>query len=104
VIYLDRSHDICFDSRHILEDCFQLYSEIEQIPVRGYLVDERQKVEAIKAIFLPRAEHFSPGEPGTWLGFDSEEVQVVVLRIIAKSTVSSYLTSAPAAFGCPVSR
>jgi long-chain acyl-CoA synthetase len=65
-----------------IEDRFQLYNEIEQILVRGYLEDERQKVEAIEAIIFPRAEHFSPEEPGAWQGFDSEEVRAVLQRII----------------------
>jgi len=65
-----------------IEDRFQLYNEIEQILVRGYLADERQKVEAIEAVIFPRAEHFSPEEPGAWKGFDSEEVHAVLQRII----------------------
>jgi long-chain acyl-CoA synthetase len=65
-----------------IEDRFQLYNEIEQILVRGYLADERQKVEAIEALIYPRAEHFSPDDPGAWHGFDSEEVHGVLQRIV----------------------
>jgi long-chain acyl-CoA synthetase len=65
-----------------IEDRFQLYGEIEQILVRGYIADERQKVEAIEALIYPRAEHYSPAEPEAWQGFDSEEVRASLQRII----------------------
>jgi long-chain acyl-CoA synthetase len=65
-----------------IEDRFQLYGEIEQILVRGYIADERQKAEAIEALIYPRAEHYSPAEPEAWQGFDSEEVRASLQRII----------------------
>ena len=65
-----------------IEDHFQLYNEVEQILVRGYVADKRQKVEAIEAIIYPRAEHFSPEEPASFRGFDSEEVRARLQRII----------------------
>ena len=65
-----------------IEDRFQLYSEIEQILVRGYVADRRHKLETIEAIIYPRAEHFSPEEPETWQDFDSEEVRASLQRII----------------------
>jgi len=64
-----------------IEDRFQLYGEIEQILVRGYIADERQKAEAIEALIFPRAEHYSPHEPEAWQGFDSEEVRASLQRI-----------------------
>ena len=65
-----------------IEDRFQLYNEIEQILVRGYIADERQKVEMIEALIFPRAEHYSPAEPAAWQDFDSEEVRASLQRII----------------------
>ena len=65
-----------------IEDRFQLYGEIEQILVRGYIADERRKVEGIEALIYPRAEHYSPEEPETWQGFDSEEVRASLQHII----------------------
>jgi long-chain acyl-CoA synthetase len=65
-----------------IEDHFQLYNEIEQILVRGYVEDERRKVEAIEALIYPRAEHYSPNEPEAWRGFDSEEVRASLQRVI----------------------
>jgi long-chain acyl-CoA synthetase len=65
-----------------IEDRFQLYNEIEQILVRGYIAEERQKAETIEALIFPRAEHYSPTEPEAWQGFDSEEVRVSLQHII----------------------
>ena len=65
-----------------IEDRFQLYEEIEQILVRGYIADERRKVEGIEALIYPRAEHYSPEEPEAWQGFDSEEVRASLQHII----------------------
>jgi long-chain acyl-CoA synthetase len=42
-----------------IEDKFQLYDEIEQILVRGYVADAKMKVEGIEAVVYPRQE----GEP-----------------------------------------
>jgi len=39
-----------------LEDKFQLYGEIEQILIRGFLIDEKMKVEGIEALIYPSDE------------------------------------------------
>ena len=39
-----------------IEDKFQLYDEIEQILIRGYLLDKKMKVEAIEALIYPGEE------------------------------------------------
>ncbi|MFQ3546700.1 MAG: AMP-binding protein [Termitinemataceae bacterium] len=41
-----------------IENEFQLYGEIEQILVRGYLVDEKMKIEGIEALVYPNQEAF----------------------------------------------
>lgn len=41
-----------------IENEFQLYSEIEQILVRGYLIDAKMKVEGIEALVYPNLEAF----------------------------------------------
>lgn len=41
-----------------IEDMFQLYDEIEQIMVRGYLLDEKMKTEGIEAVVYPAEEFF----------------------------------------------
>jgi long-chain acyl-CoA synthetase len=46
-----------------IEDLFQLYGEIEQILVRGYLIDRKMKTEGIEAVVYPCAEQLQ--ETGT---------------------------------------
>lgn len=41
-----------------IENEFQLYSEIEQILIRGYLIDAKMKVEGIEALVYPNLEAF----------------------------------------------
>lgn len=41
-----------------IEDHFQLYEEIEQILVRGYMLDERMKTEGIEAVIYPNIDFF----------------------------------------------
>jgi long-chain acyl-CoA synthetase len=46
-----------------IEDYFQLYDEIEQIMVKGYVLDEKMKTEGIEAFVYPNFEAF--GKDGT---------------------------------------
>lgn len=46
-----------------IEDYFQLYDEIEQIMVKGYVLDEKMKTEGIEAFVYPNLEAF--GDAGT---------------------------------------
>jgi len=41
-----------------VEDHFQLYHQIEQIMVRGYVADEATRAEGIEAIIVPSKEHY----------------------------------------------
>ncbi len=41
-----------------IEDYFQLYDEIEQIMVKGYVLDEKMKTEGIEAFVYPNFEAF----------------------------------------------
>jgi long-chain acyl-CoA synthetase len=49
-----------------IENRFQLFSEIEQVLVRGYLEDAKMKSEGIEALLYPSVEHFTakPVEEG----------------------------------------
>jgi len=40
-----------------IENEFQLYEEIEQILIRGYILDEKMKTEAIEALVYPNPEY-----------------------------------------------
>ncbi len=47
-----------------IEDAFQLYEEIDQILVRGFVADPKLKSEEIEALIYPNPEVFSPaGSP-----------------------------------------
>ncbi len=48
-----------------IEDYFQLYDEIEQIMVKGYVLDEKMKTEGIEAFVYPNYEAFDVGEETT---------------------------------------
>jgi long-chain acyl-CoA synthetase len=44
-----------------IEDRFQLHGEIEQILVRGFLIDKKLKTEGIEAVVFPSAEQLKSG-------------------------------------------
>src|SRR6056297_1849118 len=48
-----------------IDDYFQLYDEIEQIMVKGYVLDEKMKTEGIEAFVYPNYEAFDVGEETT---------------------------------------
>jgi len=60
-----------------IEDYFQLYDEIEQIMVKGYVSDEKMKTEGIEAFVYPNYEAFSSK------GQDSASNQEIEARINA---------------------
>jgi long-chain acyl-CoA synthetase len=60
-----------------IEDRFQLHGEIEQILVRGFLIDHKMKTEGIEAVVYPSAEHLK--ETGT----DPQDREAVRRRIQA---------------------
>ena len=39
-----------------IEDSFQMYEEVEQILVKGYIKDKRSRAEEIEALFYPSEE------------------------------------------------
>ncbi len=60
-----------------IEDRFQLYGEIEQILVRGYLIDRKMKTEGIEAVVHPSSEQLR--ETGT----DPQDREAVRRRLQA---------------------
>jgi long-chain acyl-CoA synthetase len=48
-----------------IENEFQLYEEIDQILVRGFVQDKKMKVEGIEALVYPNPELFKAGADGT---------------------------------------
>jgi long-chain acyl-CoA synthetase len=58
-----------------IENEFQLYEEIEQILVRGFVSDKKMKIEGIEALVFPNAEAFKNGRG---------DVQARIAEIIAE--------------------
>ncbi len=65
-----------------LEDRFQLYGEIEQILVRGYILDSRMKTEGIEALIYPSAEHFGADGAEGWKDVHEDVVHSEIQRIV----------------------
>lgn len=59
-----------------IEDAFQLYDEIEQILVKGYVSDEAKKTEQIEAFIYPSRDYSSGKTPG--------EMKAHVEKIVAE--------------------
>ena len=65
-----------------IEDYFQLYEEIEQVLVKGYLRDPKMKVEGIEAYVYPSEEFFAKREPQA--GGDRSAVEARIGEIVAE--------------------
>ena len=68
-----------------IEDCFQLYDEVEQILVKGYIKDKKNMTEEIEALFYP-SEEFRNGK-------SAEEIEArmnEIVRIVNKD-LQSYM-------------
>ena len=63
-----------------IENEFQLYDEIDQILIRGYIVDEKMKIEGIEALVYPNPElKNSAGE-----SFSENEINARIKAIISE--------------------
>jgi long-chain acyl-CoA synthetase len=49
-----------------IENCFQLFDEVEQVMVCGYIEDESTKSEGIEAMLFPNAESFKSDSGMDW--------------------------------------
>ena len=65
-----------------IENCFQLYDEIEQILVRGFVLDEEQKTEEIEALVYPNLERFETQSDGGT--HDRAEIEKRMNAIVAE--------------------
>ena len=68
-----------------IEDCFQLYDEVEQILVKGYIKDKKNMTEEIEALFYP-SEDFRNGKSAE----EIEERMNEIVRIVNKD-LQSYM-------------
>jgi long-chain acyl-CoA synthetase len=63
-----------------IENKFQLYGQIDQILVRGYLLDQKMKKEGIEALIYPNPElKNEDGQP-----YSAEELKAMMDKIIAE--------------------
>jgi long-chain acyl-CoA synthetase len=65
-----------------IENEFQLFEEIEQILVRGYVLDKKTKNESIEALIYPSTEFFKTGD--TVPVSDQERIKAQIGRIIGQ--------------------
>jgi len=67
-----------------IEDHFQLYDEIEQIMVRGYVKDEAMKSEGIEALVYPSYDHFEALGKQRESDYSKEEIKERIDQIVAE--------------------
>jgi long-chain acyl-CoA synthetase len=69
-----------------IENAFQLYPEIEQIMVRGYVADAALKSEGIEALILPSKDHFEAKAKalGQASGFNVADIKRRIDEILAE--------------------
>ncbi|HSV56207.1 MAG TPA: hypothetical protein VLH39_03755, partial [Magnetospirillaceae bacterium] len=65
-----------------IENRFQLYPEVEQVLIRGYLMDKKARIEGIEALIHPSKEYFESGAARTGAGIDSGDVESRVRRVV----------------------
>lgn len=65
-----------------IENRFQLYSEIEQVLVRGYVADAKQKVEGIEILLFPAKDWFDQEATKTGKAFDAKAVEAHLRKVV----------------------
>ena len=61
-----------------IEDMFQLYAQIEQVMIRGYIANKSARAEGIEAVIYPNKDHYEK------LGNSAQEIAEDVEKIIAE--------------------
>lgn len=59
-----------------IEDMFQLYPEIEQVLIRGYITKKSSQTEGIEALFYPNKDHYKQ------LEYNTEEITKDIEKIV----------------------
>ena len=70
-----------------IENEFQLYDEIDQIMVRGFVVDKEMKIESIEALVYPSIDFFKTNTPDGKESSDSESIKALI-----KSRISAIIS------------
>jgi len=71
-----------------IEDEFQLYDEVEQVLIRGYMADAVNKIEGIEAVIYPTEEHFKDAADGVVIDRLNEIVREVNGRLLPYQRIS----------------
>jgi long-chain acyl-CoA synthetase len=66
-----------------IENEFQLFEEIDQILVRGFVLDKKMKTEGIEALVYPSPDFFKTAEHGAG-GIVKEQIQACIEKIVAE--------------------
>ena len=65
-----------------IENRFQLYSEIEQVLVRGFVLDKKAKIEGIEALIFPSKEYFESASSQPGSSIDGGDVDARIRRVV----------------------
>ncbi|MGD9940305.1 MAG: long-chain fatty acid--CoA ligase [Clostridia bacterium] len=65
-----------------IENKFQLYTEIEQIMIKGFMLDEKQKIEGIAAYVYPSKEFFEQAASKSGQTIDAGDVESRIRHVI----------------------
>jgi long-chain acyl-CoA synthetase len=60
-----------------IENRFQLFDEVEQVLVRGYLADEGMRTEGIEALVYPNVERFRSGADIDWAVAEARVASII---------------------------
>lgn len=65
-----------------IENKFQLYTEIEQIMIKGFMLDEKQKIEGIAAYVYPSKDFFEQSASKSGQTIDGGDVEARIRRVV----------------------
>jgi long-chain acyl-CoA synthetase len=65
-----------------IEHRFQLYTEVEQIMIKGYMLDAKQHIEGIQAFIYPSREYFEQAAGKSGQTIDSGDVEARIRRVV----------------------
>ncbi|MDX9957579.1 MAG: AMP-binding protein [Spirochaetia bacterium] len=65
-----------------IENKFQLYTEIEQIMIKGFMLDEKQKIEGIAAYVYPSKEFFEQAASKSGQTIDAGDVESRIRHVL----------------------
>jgi len=75
-----------------IENRFQLYSEVDQVLIKGYEVDKKQKVEGIEVYLYPSKDWFDQDAAKTGKTWDAAAIEAHVRKVVdqVNSTMLPY--------------